>query len=226
MLNMLRRRRNAGIASVVLVVGIIASGFGVSVPVTTLLPVLIKVPQTQTVTYSTSSTAVIPVTVQTRATSSVFGIGQTVVGPNHYKSASEFLTTGSFVGISYSADDTVDVYVFSSGQFSQYAASRTTFPNVAEQTGASSGTVWFNVAFADTYYLVLHNPHTGTGGFEITVSASGTDNYPTTTTTYTTQVVTYTTFGVVVTTTTLVGTNTQSCSHSFWTWLMGARGCP
>lgn len=223
---MLRERKSAGIASAVIVVVIIAGGFLVSVPVTTLVPVQIPVSETQTVTYTTSSTTPIPITNQGTGTSAVFGIDQTTLRPNQYTNAGAHLTPGSNVLISYSADDTVDVYVFSSTQFSQYAASRTTSPNVAVQTGASSGTVGFYVNLADTYHLVLYNPHSGLGAFEISVSASGTDTYPTTTTTYITQVVTYTTSGIVVTTTTLTGTNTQSCSHPFWSWLLGAKGCP
>jgi hypothetical protein len=190
------------------------------------VPVQIPVRQTQTVTYTTSSTALIPITNQGTGSSAVFRIDQTTLRPNQYTDAGAYLTPGSNVWISYSADDTVDVYVFSSTQFAQYDASRTTSPNMAVQTGASSGTMGFYVSFADTYYLVLHNPHTGSIGFDITVSASGTDTYPTTTTTYIRQVVTYTTSGIVVTTTTLTGTNTQSCSHPFWSWLLGAKGCP
>jgi hypothetical protein len=221
-----RERKSAGIASAAIVFVIIAGGFLVSVPVTTLVPVRIPVSQTQTVTYVTSSTTLIPITNQGTGTSAVFGIAQTTLRPNQYTNAGAYLTPGSNVWISYSADDTVDVYVFNSTQFSQYAASRTTSPNMALQTGASSGTIGFYVNLADTYYLILHNPHTGLGAFEISVSASGTDTYPTTFTTYIKQVVTYTTSGIVVTTRTLTGISTQSCSHPFWNWLLGAKNCP
>ncbi len=153
--------RNAGIASAAIVVVIITAGFVVSVPVTTLVPVQVLIPHTETVTYTTSSTTVVPVNQQTTATASVFFIGQTTLQPNYYTSASASLTAGSDVGATYSADDTVDVYVFSSSEYSQYLSSGTTSPNIAEQTGVASGTVGFHVSFADTYYLVLHNPHTG-----------------------------------------------------------------
>lgn len=220
--------RNAGIASAAIVVVIIVGGFVVSVPVTTLVPVQVLLPHTVTVTYTTSSQTVVPVTGQGTGTSSVFYIGQTTLQPNYYTDAYASLTTGSDVGISYSADDTVDVYVFSSSEYSQYVSSGTTSPNIAEQTGVTSGTVGFHVNFADTYYLVLHNPHTGflgIGGHNIGVSASGTDTYPTTTTTYITQTVTYTTSSLSVSTETSTSTSTQSCSYLFWNWLLGSKSC-
>lgn len=215
-------------ASVVVIVIIIA-GFVVNVPVTTVAAVPVVVVTTSTTTYTTSSNTAVPVTQQTTATAPVFVIGQTTLQPNYYQDSSAQLSTGTDVGVSYSSDDTVDVYVFSSSQFTQYQTSGTTDPNVASQTGLTSGTLGFHVSFSDTYYLVLHNPHNGflgIGGHNIGVSASGTETFPTTSTTYITQTVTYTTSSQFPVTQTLTTSTTKSCSYLFWSWLFGSKSCP
>jgi len=218
----------AGVASGVVVAVIIGAGFLVYVPVTSTAAVPYLFLSTSTVVYTTTSTTLVPVVQQTTATAPVFGIPQTTLQANYYTSSSAQLSTGTDVGVSWSSDDTVDVYIFSSSQFRLYEQSGTTSPNIASQTALSSGTIGFHVSFSDTYTLVLHNPHTGffgLGAHNIGVAASGTETYPTTTTTYITQIVTYTTSSTTPVTLTLTSTTTKTCSFQFWNWLVGSKSC-
>ena len=163
------------------------------------------------------STTVVPVTQRTTATGSVLDpIGPTSLAPHSFgTSFGAQLSVGTDVMVTWSSFDdygdvrSVDVYVFDSSQLRQYFQNGTTSPNIASQTGQSSGTIGFHVSVADTYTLVLYNPHSAWP--VIWVNASGTETYPTTTTTYTTQ--------------TFISTTTKNCSHQLWNWLFGARSC-
>ncbi len=100
------------------------------------------------------------VTCTTTITTSVFGFTAQTVQANHYVYQQASLTTGQSVSISYSADNTVDVYVLSSSQYSLYNGG-TTSNDITGATGQSAGTLSFTVGFDDTYYVVVFNPHNG-----------------------------------------------------------------
>lgn len=210
---------------------------------TTEIPYLLV--HTQTVTYTTSSTTSVPITQQQTTSSQVWSVSQTTLGCNKYVVQGASLSTGWDVQVSWSASDTVDVYVFDSTQYSAYASSGTTSPNIASQSGApASGKLGFHVSFSDTYYLVFHNLHNGflcIGAENLAIySGTGTATYQIPVTTYVTQVVTYTTSSQTLVTQTLTSTSvstayipqtftsttTHTCSYDFWTWLIGSKACP
>ena len=180
---------------------IILGGFVVMVPVSSASSRPMTVTQTTMVSVSR----------QTTATSSVFVVSATLQ-PGTYLDSPARLTIGSDVKITYAADNNLDVYVFTSGQFGKYASDGTTAPNVFSQSGNGSGTIRFHVNTSDTYYLVLHNPYPYV---DIGVSSSGSASAPSAVAVVTETV-----------TSTWYSSSTISCSYNFWTWLSGSRSCP
>lgn len=214
----------------IVIVGIFVAGFVIYIPVTTAKAVPYLLVNTQTITYTTSSTTTVPVSQEHTQTSTVWTIPQSTLGCNQYVYSSSFLTTGWDVQISWSASDTVDVYVFDSAQYSAYTSSGTTSQNILAMGSApASGTTGFHVSLSDTYYFVLHNPHNGLACFGSQnlgiFSGSGTATYQVSSTVYVSQVVTYTTSSVTLQTQTLTSTSTASCSYQFWSWAAGSRSC-
>lgn len=100
------------------------------------------------------------VTCQTTITTNVFGFSSQTLQANHYVYQPEMLTAGQSVSVSWSASNTVDVYVLSSSQYSLYNGG-TTSNDITGSTGESAGTVSFTAGLDDTYYLVVFNPHNG-----------------------------------------------------------------
>jgi hypothetical protein len=154
--------------------------------------------ETQNVPYVTSSTYQVPVTQQVTTTEYGYGISQVTLQCNQYAYSGWALSPGMNVKVSWSADNTVDVWVFTSSEYDSYVSSGTTNPNVANWGGApQSSSLSFYVSGADTYYLVLHNPHNGIaclGSSPLAIySASGQAIYTVQVTTYVTQTQTYTT---------------------------------
>ncbi len=182
-----------------IVVAIILAGFIVTIPVSSTSSIPLMAPQTTLVSVSQ----------QTNATSSVFVVSATLQ-PGTYVDSPALLTVGSDVKITYGADNNLDVYVFNSSQFGNYASDGTTMPNILAQSGNGSGTIGFRVYSSDTYYLVFHDPFS----VKIGVSSSGTATYSTATA-YTTQTCISTEYS----------TSTKSCSDNLWAWLSGSRSC-
>jgi hypothetical protein len=247
------------------VLAIIIAGFVVSVPISALVNVPYKsvstgyspttstsvgqflVSASITVPYVTRSTTVVAVTQTHSTSSSAFGISPVTLGCNEYAHSSTTLTVGEDVQISWSASDTIDVYVFISTEYQSYVNSGTTSPNVwGESSAPASGSLSFHVSGSDTYYLMMHNPHNGVNCFAAEnlaiYSATGLV-YPAPSVSYITQTVTYITSGqtvitqTVTTTVTSVSTSTKyitftltsasptSCASYFWNWLFGTKNC-
>lgn len=254
---MSHKARNGGIASVVVVAAILVSGFLIYIPVTTAkavpyvvtstslstaeIPYLVVSPQV--VTYTTSSTTQVAVTQSTQTSSQVYGLSAYTLNCNSYVYLSATLSQGWNLVVSYSAGDTITVYLFTSQEFSSFFNGGSPTPEKS-QSGLSSGTFGYSVPLTDTYYLVLdNNLHNGffcVGGEKVTInSATGTANYEVPTTTYINEVVTYTTSSqtqvtqtyttTIVSTSyfpvTLTSTTTKSCSYDFWAWLTGSNTC-
>lgn len=256
----------AGIASVVIVLVIIVAGFVVSVPITAgvnvpyksistgyspitssaVEPFLVSV--TITVPYATSSTGVVAVTQMHTTSSPAFGISQVTLGCNEYAHSQMTLTAGQDVQISWSASDTVDVYVFTSTEYQGYVSSGTTSPNVwGQDVAPASGSLSFHVLGSGTYYLMMHNPHNGVSCFAAEslaiYSASGLAYSQAPSVSYVTQTVPYIASTQTVITQTLSVTmvrvstsaeyvtfaltsaSTTSCASNFWNWLFGSKSC-
>lgn len=219
--------RNAGLVSVVVVAVIVAAGFVVMVPVSSVAQVPVAVVNTVETTFVTSSVTQVPVSQSGTATSALWDESDISLQPNYYDSYSATLTVGTDAQVSWQASGTVNVYVFTSAQYNAYRTSGTTSPDVASAS-SSSDSLTFHISGTDTYYLVIENPNggfLGIGATNVGYTSSGSETYPTTSTTYITQTVTYTTSSPTVVTTTSTSTTTKTCSYNFWAWLTGSHSC-
>lgn len=229
----------AVIAVVIIVLAFAAAGVGgfvIQVPITAESAVQIQSVSMSTVVYTTSSQTVIQVTQNQPTSQSVFYTGAFALDKDPANQANNMVTSanipgGADVSVSWSASDTVDVYVFDSTQYSVWQSNHgTTSPNMASQPGAQNGTVGFHTSFTDTYYLVVHNPHTCGlfcfGGNNVTLyGTNGTATYSVQTTVFVTQTMTYTTSRVTPVTVTSTSTTTKTCSTPFW-YSFGQHVCP
>lgn len=154
---------------------------------------VVDVVSTSEQTFATSSTTSVPVTQSTTATQDVFDESDISLKATYYDSYSVSFSVGTDVQVSWQASEKVNIYFFNSAEFSAYASSGTTSPNIASDS-ASSGTLDFVIAGNDTYYMVVENPNDGIlglGASNVGYTTTGTETYPTTSTTYITQTVTY-----------------------------------
>ena len=234
--------RTASIVSAVVIIGILAAGFLIYIPVTTAssfpvaitnttqntfltssdVPVVsttqntfltssrIAVVTTTETTFVTSSTTQVPAS--TTATQAVFTESDLTLASNHYDDYDAPLTVGTDVQVSWSASESVIVYVFNSAEYGAFVSSGTNSPNIATDS-AASGTLDFHISGTDTYYLVIENEYHCAlgiclGGANIGYTTNGSETYPTTT--YLTSTVTYTTSTPTVVTSTSTSTYTTS----------------
>ena len=210
--------RTAGIVSVVVIVAIIASGF---VPYVVALKV-VATPYGTTETTSIPYEGVQTLTQQSITTvlSPAYSINSYTINCSNYVWDSASLISGENVQVTFSASDTVDAYLMSSQQYSSYNGGTTSNYETA-LTGQSSGTLGFNVAVSDTYYLVIYNLHTGLfclGGEKVAIySARGVASFPTTVSYQVTT--TETLYSVSTYTTSLTSTSTKTCTVG---WLQAA----
>lgn len=217
----------AGIVVGLIVVIILAAGFVVYLPATSVgyVPVtltntsestfqatsLVAIVNTEQTTFQTSSTTVVGISQATTATQPVWDESDISLQPNNYDYYGASLAVGTDVQISWSASIAVDVYIFNSAEFASYQASETTNPNIASDT-AQTGSLDFHISGSDTYYLVVHDPNgfLGLGAANAGYTTTGSETYPTTTTTYITQTTTYLTSTPTVVTSTSTAFYTTS----------------
>ena len=193
----------AAVISVLVVAVIVVAGF---------IPIA-AVARTSNVTYTTSAiyaipsvyttstvytsypvstfTSVVTNTIPSSQSQQVYSLSDYTLNCSSSVYESATLDQGWNVEISYSAGDTITVYLFNSAGFHNWETGSSTNP-VATQTGQSSGTFGYNVPLTDTYYLVWdNNLHSGlfcVGGEKVTVTSStGTATFASTTTTLETE---------------------------------------
>jgi len=256
------RGRNAGFASLVILLVTILAGFAISVPVTskaqilspytstsfTSVTILVSNLHTDTITYTTGSAITETTTQEVSTTSQVWNLTPVTLNCSNTNSNVEWtyqreaLADGMNVNVSWSASNTVDVYVFNSSQFTNWNSSGIATSHFAGQKNApSKGSLSFQVLVDDSYYLVLHNPHLGLfceGSTDLGInSATGIATYQTQTISEITRVHTYVSSGQTVTTQTLTTTifsptavsgtitetTTKSCSQAFWNSLFSPK---
>ena len=258
------RGRNAGFATLVILLVITLAGFAISVPVSskaqilspytstsyTSVTILVSSVHTDTITYTSSSAVTETTTQEVSTTSQVWNIAPTILNCSNTNSGVEWtyqkegLDDGMNVNVSWSASNTVDVYVFNSSQFTNWNSSGIATSHVAgEKNAPSIGSLNFQVLVEDTYYFVLHNPHLGAlsfceGSTDLEInSATGIAAYLTQTTSEITRVHTYVSSGQTVTTQTITATTlsptgvygtitettTKSCSQAFWSSLFSPK---
>ncbi len=236
--------QTAAMISVVAVVAIIVSGFVPYVvalkvdktPYTTIETTSIPYSAVQTNTQPVASTYTSVITQSSVSTETiqVFGLGsQTIDCGNWYYQAAS-LNSGSDVVISFSAANSVYVYVFNSAQYALFKSSQSnTSPNEAEVDNQASGTTSFHVSQTDTYYLVIYvKPGLfGCLGYQPVgfYSASGTATSIVTVPYYVTTTITQVSYNTVTTTVTfysassyttvLTSTTTKTCTLG---WLQAA----
>jgi hypothetical protein len=80
--------------------------------------------------------------------------------PNRYTYQSAYIPAGRDVEYSVRVSDTVDTYIFTSAEFSNYQAGRSAL-SVAERKGISETRYGFHTSISDTYYFVIYNLHKG-----------------------------------------------------------------
>ena len=126
----------------------------------------------------------VPITQKLPAQSTpIFHISDQTIQQGFYVDASSPLSAGQDASVSWSASNTVDVYVFNSTQYSAYARNGDASNSVASQNLAS-GTFGFHVPANGTYYLVVYNENTevfGAGNLYYSIilnSAGGTATSP------------------------------------------------
>lgn len=147
------------------------------------------------------------------------------------------------INVTWSASNTVDVYVFNSTQYSNWVSYGAVSSNIAKETNAPmSGSLSFSVADSDTYYLVLRNPlglfcegssnliidsATGTATYlaQSVSKVVQTSTYSSTSPTVTTQTSTTTIVSSTVILSTSTTTTTKSCTPDLWSSLFGLRQC-
>ena len=90
--------------------------------------------------------------------------GQDVtIEPNTYYSWHAFIPTGRNVEFSVRASDTVNTYVLTSSEFTNFQSAGN-YNTVAQRLDTDNARYGFNTAIADTYYFVVSNPHNGIFG--------------------------------------------------------------
>jgi len=154
--------------------------------------------QTTTVASTVTYTTAVPIQQSNTQTKQVYNLASTTIPANQYVYQSAQLTTGMDVQVTWSAANTLNLYVFSSTQYAAYASSGTTSPNIANMQSSQSGSLSFHVSGSDTYYFVIFNPHNGLFGIGSQpvglFSATGTATFQGTTTTLVTQTTSSVTF--------------------------------
>jgi hypothetical protein len=113
------------------------------------------------VPYQTTESRQVPYQEIQTMSSTVFTLSSYTLRPGHYVYIPSQISAGKDVSISWSADDTVSVMVFSSDQFKVYQNNPSNAVPIVSRSNVASGTLGFRVSATDTYYLVLYNPHTG-----------------------------------------------------------------
>ena len=85
----------------------------------------------------------------------------------YYRYRSRFISLGKDVEFYISASNTVNLYVFTSAQYSTYVdgSSISSAPNEKELLEVSQGTLGYHVSATDTYYFCTYNLHSGFLGF-------------------------------------------------------------
>ena len=224
----------AGIIAGVVIIVVLAAGFVVYMPSTSVgyvpVPVastsqntfatssLVAVVNTVEVTFTTSSTTSVPVSQSsTAAAKPLFMESDNSLATNRYDFYSAALTAGTEANVSWSASEIVNVYIFNSSEHAAFISSGLTSPNIAAYS-ATNGTLDFRVAATDTYYLIIQNEYSGWNcvsavcerGANIKYTTSGSETDLTSTTTLMTTTVTYTTSTFTVVTSTSTATYTTS----------------
>jgi hypothetical protein len=125
------------------------------------------------------------------------------------------LIAGMNVNVYWTANNTLDVYVFNSSENAAYATSNATMtsPNITSSPNSRAGSLSFHVSVNDSYYVAFYNPHNGTqgpGSYEVTLlNATGIATFPVTTA----SLVTETTSTVVLVPQLVTSTQTTTGSY-------------
>ena len=138
-----------------------------------------------------------------------------IIGAYRYIYQTVALTKGMDVHVEWSANNTLDVYVFNTSQNSAFAGSNATAtsPNVASSLDSFAGSLSFRVPANDTYYLIFFNPRNGSlamGSQPVRIyNGTGTATFQVTTATTVTQTTSYVVFVPQL------GTSTQTTTGSY-----------
>ncbi len=208
-----------------------------TIPTSTIQTVLISTETTITNTIPTSQIVTVTVPVQTAQSRSqtLLNLGSYTLQANYYYSSYGQVPAGSDIAITWSASNTVNVYAFTSDQYSVYTKNSGNANPIVSQKNVASGTLGFHASASDTYYIVIFNPHSTLFGLikeDVGIySANAVATWQETVTTTTTQVQTIatstTTIQTIPTSTTTIKTVTniqpvpKRTMISLLDWLLG-----
>jgi len=82
----------------------------------------------------------------------------------YYTWWNDYIPLGRDIEFSVSASDTVNLYVFTSTQFTNLQEMGSWTPNEKQLLDVSNGKLGYHVSSSGTYYFVIRNPHSGIFG--------------------------------------------------------------
>lgn len=113
------------------------------------------------VTYEESYQVQVPYTWIDEKEETIGSVNDRTVEGGYYIYWNSYIPVGRDVEFSVSASDTVNLYVFTSSQYSNYRDTGSKTPNEKEIIDLSSGKLGYHVSASDTYYFCVYNPHDG-----------------------------------------------------------------
>ena len=149
------------VAGVFLVVAFIGGSLAPVIPIT----YAAREPYQRTEKYTENVPVEVEVPVQyqeiANRQNNLFDVASFTLEPNRHLYRTAQLPSGRDVQFSFSTSESVNVYVFSSGQYANYQQGRTNTPIVLRKD-VTRDTVGLRTSASDTYYFVIENP---SGGF-------------------------------------------------------------
>ena len=103
-------------------------------------------------------------TVEPSQSTPIFQISDQTIQSSTFLQASAALSAGENASASWSASNTVAVYIFNSSEYSVYSKSGDANNSIASQTTKLAGTIGFHVSVSGTYYLVIYDEDVGVYG--------------------------------------------------------------
>lgn len=214
------------VIGIVVVVAVLLVLLIPAIPVSYSVQVPYEATEERQVPYQTTETVQVPFQEAVTKSADLLSLRDYTLPPNNYVSNSAQLPVDRDVQVSWSADDTVSVFVFNSDQFNEYRNGRTATP-IVEKTNVATGTLGFRTAASDTYYFVLYNPHNGFFGiFAKNVgifSASAVATWQEEVTMYRTETHTVTNFRTETATVTRLRNETRTANISLLDMLLGRK---
>lgn len=212
--------RNVGIGTIV-IFSIIVILFVPMIPFSYIVEESTVTTQTNTIPTSKVITETVPV--QQNRNYNLLNLGTYRLEPNESVHGFGQLSAGRDVLITWSANDTVDIYAFNTAQYDAYKHNSGDANPIVSQKNVASGTLGFRTSAYDMYYIVVLNPHSvffGLVSKNVTIySATAVATWQETWTVTTTQTIIFHT--TTIQTVTDTHPTTKQTLISLLDWLLG-----